>query len=48
MFQQTAKNIQLFVICAIRVNTCEVSVYTARTFMKCTQKKLISSLANYK
>ena len=30
------KNIQLFVICALRVNTCEVSVYMVRTFMKCT------------
>ena len=30
------KYIRLFVICALRVNTCEVSVYTVRTFMKCT------------
>ena len=30
------KNIQLFVISALRVNTCEVSVYTVSTFMKCT------------
>ena len=49
MFQQTTKT-QLFVICALRVtcNTYEVSVYTARTFMKCTHKKLINSLPNYK
>ena len=33
MFQQTTKNIQLFVIWALRVNTCEVSVYKVRTFM---------------
>ena len=32
MFQQTTT----FVICALRVNTCEVSVYTVRTFIKCT------------
>ena len=32
MFQK----IRLFVVCAIRVDTCEVSVYTVRTFMKCT------------
>ena len=24
-----------FEICVLRVNTCEVSVYTVRTFMKC-------------
>ena len=24
-----------FFICALMVNTCEVSVYTVRTFMKC-------------
>ena len=36
MFQQATKNIRLFVICALRVHTCEVSVYTVRTFMKCT------------
>ena len=30
------KNIRLFVICALKVNTYEVSVYTTRTFMKCT------------
>ena len=44
MFQQTTKNIRLFVICALRVNTCEVSVYTDRTFMKCTH---VSSAALY-
>ena len=31
------KDIRLFVICALRVNICKVSVYTTRTFMKCTQ-----------
>ena len=41
------KNIQLFVICALRVNTCEVIVYTARTFMECmhicmAQKSLLT------
>ena len=30
------KSIQLFVKCALRVDTCEVSVYKVRTFMKCT------------
>ena len=30
------KNIRLFVICALRVNACEVNVYTVRFFMKCT------------
>ena len=30
------KNIQLFEICALRVNTCEISAYTVRTFVKCT------------
>ena len=30
---------------ALRVNICEVSVYTERTFMP---KKLINSLPNYK
>ena len=29
-------NIRLFVICALRVNKREISVYTVRTFMKCT------------
>ena len=29
------KNIH-FVICALRVNKCEFSVYTVRIFMKCT------------
>ena len=36
MFQQITKTYDLFVICALRDNTCEVSVYTVRTFMKCT------------
>ena len=35
MFQQTAKTFD-FVICTLRVNTCEVSVYMVRTFMKWT------------
>ena len=37
MFQQNVsadnKNRGLIVICTLRVNTCEVSVYTARTLM---------------
>ena len=49
------KNIRLFVICALRVDTrrtCDVSVYTVRTFMKCTlfcaaTKTLINFLPNY-
>ena len=55
MFQQTANNIRFFVICALRVNTCKVSVYMVRTFMKCMHactflrlKKLIDPLPNYK
>ena len=35
-FSGHTKNIRLFVICALRVNTCEVSVYTVRIFLKCT------------
>ena len=31
MFQQTTKT-QLSLICALRVNTCEVSVYTGQDF----------------
>ena len=30
------KSIQLFVVCALRVNNCEFSVYTVTIFMKCT------------
>ena len=30
------KNIQFVIICALRVNKCEFSVYTVRIFMKCT------------
>ena len=37
MFQQTTKNIQLFVTCFLRVDICEVSVYMVKTFMKCMQ-----------
>ena len=36
MFQQATKTFDIFVICALRVYTYEVSVYTLRTFMKCT------------
>ena len=46
MFQQTTKTYD-FVICALRVSTCEVNVYTVRTFMKCmhvcaAQKSLLT------
>ena len=41
------KNIRLFVICALRVNTCEVSVYTVRTSMKCTHVCAAQKLINY-
>ena len=30
------RNIKLFVICALRVNYCEFSVYMVSIFMKCT------------
>ena len=36
IFQQTTKTYDIFVICVLRVNKCEFSVYTARIFMKCT------------
>ena len=35
IFQKTAKA-YVFVICALRVNKCEFSVHTVRTFMKYT------------
>ena len=41
------QNIQLFVICALRVNKCEFSVYKVRIFMKFTPKQLINSSPNY-
>ena len=33
---ESTKYIQLFMICALRVNKCEFSVYRVRIFMKCT------------
>ena len=36
IFQETTKTYDFFVICALRVNTCEFSVYRVRIFMKCT------------
>ena len=42
------QNIQLFVICALRVNKCEFSVYTVRIFMMCIPKQPIKSLPSYK
>ena len=33
MFQQTTETERLFEICALRVNICEVSVYTVRAIM---------------
>ena len=36
MFHQTTKACNFFVKCALRVDTYEIRVYTARTFMKCT------------
>ena len=50
MFQYTTKT-YFFVICALRVNTCEVSYirsglsWNARTFVR--SKKIIDSLPNY-
>ena len=36
IFQQMTKAYNFFVICALRVNECEFSAYTARIFIKGT------------
>ena len=36
IFQQTTKACDIFVICALRANKCEFSVYTVTIFTKCT------------
>ena len=39
------KSIRLFVICALRVNTCEFNEYTLTIFMKCTH--MCAALTTY-
>ena len=45
ILQQTTKAFVFFVICALRANKCEFSVYTVRIFMKCKHVTTYFSLS---
>ena len=47
IFQQTTKAYDFFVICALRVNKCEFSVYAVRIFMKARTLAGLKQLINF-